>query len=291
MRQSSKPIFKQVEIKFSEPVVETLIEKMEKFLNMYFSKKKYTVKIKNIEAPKPLTNRKTNTVKYRKIVILGNAFSSLSKEEALKLVNDFREKLISRYTSIQNIVTVKGRFFYVQRTKHLLGLNIHNGKISFSRKSYEHLRVVSMLMGRQKLLKEYTEKIKEAKRIRSASYDRSRGFRSAEIYNLNTFNNIPALEVFLGNVCMLFSSAEKEQHKFFRNLVDNPLDTLSYNGLLSHIRNVDINKYEKLISIEKNAYNKCKEQLEHVLTIALEKDFKLGFERTVTLESLFKSTK
>jgi len=154
-------------------------------------------------------------------------------------------------------LAIKPKFYYIQSTKHLLGMNIVNGKINYPRKSYENLRLIAMLLGRQVLFQRVLGAVVTSERKGNTGDD---PFSHQFSYREKKFKEK------LLNLLNIFAKKEESNNPNYRNLLENPLDINNFWGIMSHLHTVDQAKEVKLLSIIFESYKRCYDQLVVFLT-------------------------
>lgn len=255
MRHSSKPILQGLRIESSEPEDKIFLNNILDIICKEINIKKEEAVISNYTKNTKVVGLELTSPELNKITI------DKVKETLIPEITNKIEVLKTELGKTCTVV-VKPNFYYVQSVKHLLGVNIQDGKYNFPRKDYENLRLTAMLAGRQKALLELSDRLShvfDEKLVLDDSFNpQPYSFsRDSEKYRKDIIDGLAGIHL-LNN---FVTSSRKALTPSFRNLLINPLDMDQFNGILSHINNVDNAKYQKLNSIVERSFEKCNQQL------------------------------
>lgn len=174
-----------------------------------------------------------------------------------KYIDELTAAICEEFKDTTEDFYIKPHWYYIQSTKHLLGLNIQDGKYNYPRKHYESLRLISMLVGRQKAFEKIKNELFENINSMTTTFDHG-------VYSRNVPLELP------NEAALLKSFAMSGKHSLddgFRNLLLSPFDLNKFNGILAHIQNVDNAKFIKLKNICEKAEKKCLEQYKNFFDI------------------------
>ena len=206
MRTSSRPVCTGYVITSSKIMVSTLQAKIASIIRAIDSSYTVTTSMKQIEV---------SNVKKASLEEFNSELQSLTT------------KLTTKYPSFN--FKIKRKFYYIQSTKRVLGLNIVDGCINYPRAKYVDLRMEALIIGIQRAL--------------------------FYLKHVAATTEHPGLKALVNTYAVNSITVKTKKHSW-RNLLNKPLNRKAFNGRRAYLKLVDEPKFNALLTIENKYFKK-----------------------------------